>query len=181
MPVRLLWQSATAINTMSALAPISQQDPLAQLRDIHLPQAVSAWPPAWGWWALAVLVSALFIIALTFLLRRYRRNAYRRQALKQLAAINSHRLKRQHQLYLQQLNQLLKQTALAADQPQAAGLSGEAWLNFLDTSGNTNAFTQGAGSVLLNGPYQAEVTVDDDLSPLHELAKQWLKGHRAPC
>ena len=31
------------------------EDPLSQLADIHLPEAVSAWPPAVGWWLLAGL------------------------------------------------------------------------------------------------------------------------------
>jgi hypothetical protein len=31
-------------------------DPLAQLRDIQLPEPVGLWPLAWGWWALLLLV-----------------------------------------------------------------------------------------------------------------------------
>ena len=29
------------------------------LRDIHLPDAVSWWPPAIGWWLLAIIIVAL--------------------------------------------------------------------------------------------------------------------------
>ena len=43
---------------------------LAQLRDIQPPEAISAWPPAIGWWLLAIIVALrtryndLFIAAL---------------------------------------------------------------------------------------------------------------------
>ena len=55
-----------------------QGDPLAQLRDIHLPDTVSDWPPGPGWWVLA-LVLLLFGAALViWAVRRYRKN-HRRQ------------------------------------------------------------------------------------------------------
>lgn len=47
---------------------------LEQLRDIHLPQAMHWWPPAPGWWIVAILV-----LALTIWLSRYLRARYRRQ------------------------------------------------------------------------------------------------------
>ena len=37
-------------------------DPLAQLRDIHLPEPVSWWPPALGWWLVAMTVMTLLIV-----------------------------------------------------------------------------------------------------------------------
>jgi hypothetical protein len=40
-------------------------DPLAQLRDIHLPEAVSWWPLAIGWW----LVAIVCILGLFFTLK----------------------------------------------------------------------------------------------------------------
>ncbi len=46
----------------------SANDPLAQLRDIHLPDPISWWPPAPGWWVLAVVVLAL----LFFMTRKVR-------------------------------------------------------------------------------------------------------------
>ncbi len=55
-------------------------DPLAQLRDIHLPEAIGWWPPAPGWW----LLTLLFILALAFTVRYLltrRQNLYfRREA-----------------------------------------------------------------------------------------------------
>ena len=60
---------------------------LAQLKDIHLPQAVHWWPPAPGWWLVALLVLALTIWLSRYLLARYRRQFFRGESqdlLKQL-------------------------------------------------------------------------------------------------
>ncbi|MFA7554771.1 MAG: DUF4381 domain-containing protein [Spongiibacteraceae bacterium] len=156
------------------------QDPLAQLRDIHLPAAVSAWPPAIGWWLVAALLIITIIVMSYFLIRRYRKNHYRRLALKQLSALS---LTTDFNLYLQQLNQLLKQTALAANAPaDIAGLTGLQWLQFLDQSGHCNDFSQGPGKILLNGPYAPiKPSSDENASPqpreLEALARRWIKQH----
>ena len=63
---------------------MEQQDPLAQLRDIHLPDPVGFWPLAPGWWILGLLILILLGVALRFLIKRYRNNRYRKQALSKL-------------------------------------------------------------------------------------------------
>ena len=41
---------------------MSEENPLVNLKDIHLPPPVPFWPPAPGWWILALLlISTLFI------------------------------------------------------------------------------------------------------------------------
>lgn len=47
-----------------------------ELRDIHLPDPVSWWPPGPGWWLLLVLLALL--LAGAVLLRHWRRSARRR-------------------------------------------------------------------------------------------------------
>ena len=52
---------------------MDSEELLAQLADIHLPEPVSFWPPAIGWWILAALALVLLII----LFRKFA--SYRRQ------------------------------------------------------------------------------------------------------
>ena len=60
-------------------------NPLAQLRDIHLPEATSWWPLAPSLWVLLILIAALLGTGLWLLWRNYQRNHYRRLAEKILA------------------------------------------------------------------------------------------------
>ena len=56
-------------------------NPLDQLRDIHLPEAIGWWPLAPGWWLLIILVCLGLITLARLFLRRRQASAYRRQAL----------------------------------------------------------------------------------------------------
>ncbi|WP_339669730.1 DUF4381 domain-containing protein [Dasania marina] len=155
------------------------QDPLAQLRDIHTPPAIDFWPLAPGWWLLIVLSLSVLVI-LFYSLRRYRR----RNAFKRVATQQVQQLSQQHSddsLYIQQLNRLLKQTALAVNPRQdIAALHGDAWLHFLDqhSSKNTQAFSDGVGQVLGHGPYQATVA-SVDRPALNQLVSLWIKQQSA--
>lgn len=157
------------------------QDPLAQLRDIHLPDAVSAWPPAPGWWLLAAIIIALLCYLAVRIKKHWQQNNYRKLALKQLAELNQD----QPIAYLQQLNQLLKRTALVANpNKDIASLNGEKWLTFLSTESLSDKktlmdFQQGAGQVLAQGPYAPLSTANKiNITALEDLAQQWIKQHR---
>lgn len=100
-------------------------NPLDQLKDIHLPQAVSYWPPAWPWWLLAFVLLAVCI----FIIWHKKRQAWRKHAIKQLEHFNW----QQPDHVYRDVNKLLKQICVHKVDKTAANLSGEAWLHFLDS------------------------------------------------
>jgi len=130
------------------MEPATQLDPVAEaalrsLRDIALPQPVSWMPQTWGWALLAGLLVVAILVALFAWIRRYRRNAYRREALRLLDDIvvdirNPSRRERG----IHALTELLKRTALAAwPRSDVAALSGAAWARFLDERDHSRAAT----------------------------------------
>ena len=85
---------------------------LDQLKDIHLPPAITWWPPAPGWWLLAALIVGLLWWVLRFALRRHRERLFSRQAKRQVNALWSHYQKnRDATVLVKSLLILARQTA----------------------------------------------------------------------
>ena len=63
-------------------------DPLAQLKEIHLPEPVHNYPLAPGWWILAFIVIALTILFMVKWFKAYRLAKAKRQAIKLLSKID---------------------------------------------------------------------------------------------
>lgn len=155
------------------------EDPLSELADIHLPDAVGLWPPAPGWWVLA----ALAILALVLLYRRQLARLFLRRrlgsALRELDEAyrafdagndrNADGLKMLHAF-----NAILKRVALVHfSEPELPRLSGRAWLRFLDEKSGGTEFTAGAGQALGDGIYRP--TFDADAVALHALCRRWIE------
>ena len=115
---------------------MNPSDPLAQLRDIHLPNAIGIWPPAPGWWVLLLITCVFTALLVRAIQKHYRRRAYRRDAQQQLKDLWLQWQKTGDQsLYLTQLAIVLRRTALSFC-AQAATLTGSQWLDFLDATYN---------------------------------------------
>lgn len=156
------------------------EDPLALLRDLHLPQAVSDWPPALGWWLLTGLVLVGLIWVSRVLYRRYKRNAYRRLAQRELHAIAAEYSETQDaRRALIAVQMLMKRAAMTAfNRAEVAALTGVAWAQFLDATSTTSRFSLGSGELLIDGPYQAKEAISSaELTALFSLCSQWLKSH----
>lgn len=121
-------------------------DPLAGLRDIHIPEPPPAGPG--DVLLLAITVCALLLAGL-LLARFIRRPAWKSEALQELdAAVDSDPRER-----LFRAASVLRRLALR-DAPHAAKLSGDAWLAHLDGLFATRFFTVGEGRVFGEGLYR---------------------------
>ncbi len=126
------------------------------LRDLHLPDAIGWWPLAPGWW----LVIALLAAAVGLLLHRYwqihARGAARRHALRQLNRLAAeYEQHRDAVTFGAGVSELLRRTMLAyAPRPEVAGLTGDAWLAWLDRDFDEPKFQTDTGRKLLELPYR---------------------------
>ena len=145
-------------------------DPLAQLRDIHLPPPVSLWPPAPGWWLLALMLLALLLGLSRVLWRQWQQRRLRARVLRELAALPA---TDDCQALIAGVSALLKRVALRRfPREQVADLTGTPWLEFLDHTGGGGQFVDGAGRVLAQGPYALAPPCDGPA--LRAVARTWL-------
>jgi hypothetical protein len=158
-------------------------DPLDQLRDWHLPAPIDWWPPAPGWWALAVLVLIAGVLMAGWR-RRHRPRAGRvtRSALRELSVLRaSVRSDGDMRGFVAAVSRLLRRLALARyPREQVAGLTGEAWLAFLDATGGGEGFQRGPGRALADLAYGACAAGEPPPNPdaLAELAEAWIRANR---
>lgn len=151
------------------------------LRGYHLPDGVSWWPPASGWWLLFG-VMLVVIVGLAWLgLQRWRRQAAARQAMRELAQLRRQLEAGEDQAELiRRLSRLLRRFALASypNQP-VAGLTGEPWLTFLDRYGGDGRFLRGPGRLLAEAPYRP--VVPTAVGELVALVSDWIQRNREPA
>lgn len=155
-------------------------DPLNQLRDIHLPDAIGWWPPAPGWWILAIAVLLGLAFTVRWLRLRHRANAYRRAAQHELdRVLASWEADSQSLNLIGEINAVLKRAAIAAyPGTEVANLSGTNWCQFLDQQVSHCQLDSFTGSALVNSLYTAQGPDQDAVIEVHALAQAWLKQHR---
>lgn len=149
-----------------------------ELRDIHLPEPISWWPPALGWWLIAG--SILFIIVAVFLFRYYqKKQALKKQVLAEFEIICTQYQQDKNDLsLLQSISTLLRRACISFyPRSEAASLTGDAWLDFLDSTGNEKNFHSEWGQAIATAPYLSENShIDIDIEKLISLCDNWLKA-----
>ena len=135
------------------------------LRDLHLPDPVGWWPLAPGWWVIIALAAAGLAWLAWRWYRAWRAEAPRRHALRELARLEAEYLEHRNPVELgKALSALLRRGMLAyAPRADVAGLTGEAWLEWLDEGMSVPYFHTEGGKSLLSLPYRRP---DDDLSDI---------------
>ena len=149
------------------------------LRDLHLPDAIGWWPLAPGWWVLLALLLAAAVLGARAWYRRYRRQAARRLALAELARLERAYAEHRDPARLAvALSILLRRAMLAyAPRPEVAGLTGSAWLEWLDRGLERRPFSQGPGRPLAALPYRdpARAAAEVDVAGLVEAVRRRLR------
>jgi hypothetical protein len=135
------------------------------LRDLHLPEMIGWWPLAPGWWFLMVLgIAGLgYLLYQAFL--KWRRNAARRIALRELSRIqNEYKHGVDETSLAIELSELLRRTMLAyAPRDEVAGLTGASWLQWLDQGLDDRPFSEGSGQNVESLPYRSRDAIADDV------------------
>ena len=135
------------------------------IRDLHLPQAIGWWPLAPGWWVLIALAFAGICYLLYLAYRKWRWNAARRVALKELARVRGEYASGMDAVTLAiELSELLRRTMLAyAPRDEVARLTGQSWLQWLDQGLGDQPFSKGSGKSLDSLPYRDRTRVADEI------------------
>lgn len=151
--------------------------PQLPLRDVHLPEAISGWPLAVGWWITLVLIPMLLWIS--FLVYKYlTRKTAVKTAKKLLAELKQDKTKPERQ-QIAEISALIRRVAMSvAPREECASLTGQAWLEYLDKSVKDNAFTQGVGKCLADVSYQRVTSTHVDIAELINLTERWLKAQK---
>ena len=154
--------------------PTQPPAPTLQLKDIHIPGLPEFWPPAPGWWLVAIVTLALLIWA-GFALRRYLQlRRQREQVLALLTQLEQAFEPEQAAHHLGQISILLRRVALTRfPRQQVAALTGANWLKFLDETGGNGQFSNGPGEILASGPYQSHIEVE--INQLLPLVRNWVR------
>ena len=147
------------------------------LGPLYEPDAVRFSFETQGWYLLCLFL----LLVATFLffkwLKRYRKNGYRRDALKTIASIEQNS-QSQHEAY--QLNDiwvLLKLVAIEAfGRQQVAQLYGNDWLEFLESKGKNTPFTDYKQHIS-NTIYEPISVDQKEAKALIEISKLWISTH----
>ncbi len=180
-----------ALNTQALnpaiVNPQALNPQILNLRDIHLPEPISWWPMAPGWWM--IFASILLIIIVVFISRKiYISKQLKRDIKHELENIKQQFQQTQNKSQLAKSLSILLRRASISYYPKAdiAGLTGNDWLSYLDDS-NTNSsannrFQSDIGQVLLSAPYLPDDTLstrgglDFDAQRLIHLCESWLQS-----
>ncbi|WP_166831644.1 DUF4381 domain-containing protein [Thalassoroseus pseudoceratinae] len=139
---------------------------LDRLHDIAVPPPVPWWPPAPGWYVVLALAFLAVILLFVWQWRRWRANAYRRAALRELESAKTPDM----------ISEILRRTALVFT-PRAtlSGLSGEQWPAWL-ASQSPEPMSDQVRKQLATAIYRPTKKVTD-VNSLRAYAEVWIRKH----
>lgn len=148
---------------------------LDQMHDIIIPPAVSFWPLAPGWYALALLVLTYGIYIGLKYWSTYQKNLYRREALKILSTLDEENACKE----ISTLLGLMKRVGLQHfGREKVAALSNDTWWDFMETHSKVKVGTKvrELSQKILYSP-DVKATAED-AKLVSKVAKVWITTHK---
>lgn len=145
------------------------------LKDIHLPELPTWWPPAPGWWMLGILL-ILLIIGFPRLLRWIKQCSNKKLALREFQRIRKiYDQRRDQKQLVGELSILLRRTIIGYyGRANIAGLTGEKWIRQLNALPQQSLFSEEQQELLINGQYRRDA--DFDVEALLQASENWIKA-----
>lgn len=150
-----------------------------ELHDIHLPAEPGWFPLAPGWWMLFAALLALCVVGFFLLKKRNKNKRFHGEAFNLIEAVlrKNDRKEITNSEAISEISGVLRRVALTIHgREKAAKLSGEAWLEFLNSTCKNVRFNNEEGKALINAAFQPDSTVSPTALAL--LAKGWIKEQR---
>ena len=149
------------------------------IAEVLTPTPVSWMPQTTGWVLLAAVVTGLLVRSGYRRYLRWRKNRYRREALVALARLDDD----DAQSALIIIPRILKSAALAGfPRTEVAALSGDDWLNWLETTTDSPVFADSSRLLLADRQYRpAPAATPEELRRLRGDCESWVRLHREVC
>lgn len=144
-------------------------DNLPELRDIHLPDEISVFPLGYGWWV--ILGAIILVIALYHLTKFIIKKSKKLYALKLLATTDLRAPLQSASL----MSEILRRICIYKF-PQAATLSGNEWIAFLNSKAEYK-LEENAASLLKDAPYMPlakKMSDDKSIVELKKFCQRWI-------
>ena len=144
-------------------------DNLPELRDIHLPDGVSAFPPAYGWWIIVLGLLLIFIaMELIKIAKIKSKKLYALQLLRIIDKENPIKA-------AANMSEILRRICISK-YPEAAVLKGNEWINFIH-SYCRNKMSNKTAELLINSPYmpyENHKYTSKEVDELQAFCQQWI-------
>ncbi len=149
------------------------------LRDIRGIDSAPWWPPAPGWWLLLLGLLLLVLLVVWILRRRrlYPLGRWQQDARRHLLALRKRMRRESAKQVAGELSELLRRIAIArCGREQTAALTGEMWLDWLQSNDSTGFAWRDKGELLLSLPYAPPDRSADKviLAELIDAALHWV-------
>jgi len=148
------------------------------LRDIHLPDSVSWWPLAIGWWLLPLLVVLISFSVYKFVKykKKNKKIAYKKIAFNEFNSLRAQYKNNENSAELiRDISALLRRIALSyLPRENVASLTGSQWIEQLNHLCSQEIFTNEIASQLENAPYMPQSNFDN--KKLLATCESWIQA-----